>query len=183
MSNPQGKVNESEKLLSSAGNKQKTGKNTKCIIGSVIALALIGTGVFLAVHFMGGKSDDGGDGWKLSETCLNEGAAEKTFDDSNTATWIEDVQSNGKYWFALNGNKNFTKTLSVYNTDKDGGLVREILMTDNTTYLTTKDSKLTVSDDYVVMDLHAFPYQLPKKDNVSFSLDISGDPKDWGNAT
>jgi hypothetical protein len=56
-------------------------------------------------------------------------------------------------------------------------------MTDNTTYLTTKDSKLTVSDDYVVMDLHAFPYQLPKKDNVSFSLDISGDPKDWGNAT
>jgi hypothetical protein len=53
-------------------------------------------------------------------------------------------------------------------------------MADNTTYLSTKDSKLTITEDFVLLDLHAFPYQMPKGVNVSFSLDISKDPEDWG---
>ena len=77
------------------------------------------------------------------------------------------------------GNRNYTKTLEVYSADKKE-LVKTVLMAANTTYLSTKDSKLTVSDDFVVLDLHAFPYQLPKEANISYGLDISGDPEDWG---
>jgi len=92
------------------------------------------------------------------------------------------VQSNGKYWFAVVGNRNFTKSLEVYSADEKK-LVKTVLMAANTTYLTTKDSKLTVSDDFAVLDLHAFPYQMPKKANVSYILDLSGDPEDWGMPT
>jgi len=138
--------------------------------------------IFLAIHFLD-KSSDASDGFKLSAACLNANNAEYSVETpSDDATWVEDVQSNGKYWFAVVGNRNYTKSLEVYSADEKK-LVKTVLMASNTTYLTTKDSKLTVSDDFAVLDLHAFPYQMPKKANVSYTLDISGDPEDWGMPT
>lgn len=110
---------------------------------------------------------------------MNADKAEYTVETpSDTSTWVEDVQSNGKYFFSVVGNKNFTKSLEVYSAE-DKKLVKTVLMADNTTYLTTKDSKLTVNDDFAVLDLHAFPYQMPKKKNMSYAIPISDDPNDW----
>ena len=184
MSNPEGQVNDSEKLLSSAGKKEPKScwqRHKKCLGWCLVAQIVVWPCVFLAFH-LASKSDDGGGGdkFELSAACLNADNAEYTVDrPSDSTTWVEDVQSNGKYWFAVVGNRNYTKSLEVYSADEKK-LVKSVLMADNTTYLTTKDSKLTVSDDFAVLDLHAFPYQMPKKANVSYSLDISGDPKDWG---
>lgn len=181
MTNTQGQVNDSEKLLSSAGNQDKSccQKNKKCIGIFLVSQIVIWPCIFLAIHFLG-KSSDSLDNFKLSAACLNSDNAEYQVETpSDEATWVEDVQSNGKYWFAVVGNRNFTKSLEVYSADEKK-LVKTVLMADNTTYLTTKDSKLTVSDNFAVLDLHAFPYQMPKKANISYGLDISGDPEDWG---
>ena len=53
-------------------------------------------------------------------------------------------------------------------------------MADNTTYLSTKDSKLTVTEDFVMLDLHASPNQTKTEANVSFFIDITKDPEEWG---
>lgn len=50
-------------------------------------------------------------------------------------------------------------------------------MADNATYLSTKDSKLTVTEDFVMLDLHASPNST--EENVSFFIDITKDPEEW----
>ena len=50
-------------------------------------------------------------------------------------------------------------------------------MNENTTYISKKDSKLTLTDNFVVLDLHNLPEDTrPNEVNVSFALDISKDP-------
>ena len=67
----------------------------------------------------------------------------------------------GKYWFTAVGYDNNSKSIEVYSADQKSH-VKSVLMADNTTYLSTKDSKLTITEDFVLLDLNALPYQMPK---------------------
>ena len=81
------------------------------------------------------------------------------------------------------GHDNHTNSIDVYNADQKQ-LVKSVFMNENTTYISKKDSKLTLTDNFVVLDLHNLPEDTrPNEVNVSFALDISKDPQDWGTPT
>ena len=81
------------------------------------------------------------------------------------------------------GHDNHTNSIDVYNADQKQ-LVKSVFMNENTTYISKKDSKLTLTDNFVVLDLHNLPVDTrPNEVNVSFALDISKDSQDWGTPT